>query len=105
MDVDLHFRDEQNCRDVWFWKSPINHTMFILDDGEEGETGIILDFRCQNGSWSFENTCLFHPECGKSGECSIISDENQLPPVNGWDENTPPIYKEYLVRVHNLAQV
>ncbi len=108
VDINLQFHDEQTDRDIWFWKSPINYTMFLLENADQNEgedqAGIIWDFRCHNGIWSVENTSIFHQDYGKGGECSVISSEDQLPPAEGWDEDTPPELREYLQRVHNMAR-
>lgn len=116
----LEFHDHFHGCDVYFWKSPLNYTMFILEPAQndiggnqERRAGPIWDFRCQNGLWSFKNTSALHVDFGKRGECSVITDLDQflpaegwdqLPPVEGWDQNTPPELVEYLQRVHNMVR-
>jgi hypothetical protein len=98
-DIYVTFRDEDNNLDIYFWKSPINYTMVI---NIEERVAVILDFRYEKNIWTFENTSILHEDYGKRCECYMISDGRSLPPVDGWDENTPPKIIEYLKTAYSL---
>lgn len=107
MDINVAFHDNRNNQDVWFWKTQTGYTMFVLDPPDYDEDGehqdpIIWDFKYENGVWTFKNTGILHPDYGGGSECLLISSGDQLPPAEGWDEDTPPELVDYLHRVHNI---